>query len=470
MTSNKILISIVAAASLVACRSSTSDTPKEKPVAAKAGEAREHEGHGEAGDRHGDKDGHGHAAEKDEHGHAGEKDEHGHGGEKSDLDRPVDELFSTKCEHGIKTFQCDECRYENGVVKAPAGLFEGQLLKKATVGKRRVEAPIGLTGEIRFDERRVAHISAQTEGIIRRVNVNLGDRVKRGQPLLEIESVSYGQAESEYLEAQATLVLAQRNFDRQAELRKENITSEKEYLQAKQELEAAQIRARTAGDKLVQLGLPPGDLKNLGQGGARTRLVLRAPADGMVLVLHAVPGEVAKSEEPLMTVGDLSTLWLWADLYERDLAAVVDHQAAGGLQATVTVKAFPAIEFPGTVDFVGPTMDEATRTVKVRIELKNPSGKLRAGMFANVKIFLPGTEEVLAVPKDAMLEDEGRAFVFIHHHDDYFVRRPVQRGKSWAGWAEITGGLSGGETIVADGSFLLKSDVLRSKMGAGCAD
>ncbi|MBI5546093.1 MAG: efflux RND transporter periplasmic adaptor subunit [Deltaproteobacteria bacterium] len=451
MTSNKILISLATAALLVACRGSSGDAQKPAPegrAPAKASEADEHKGHGE----------------KDEHG--------GHEDEKktSDLDRPVDDLFSSKCEHDIKTFECDECRYENGVVKAPAGLFEGQLLKKATVGKRRVEAPIGLTGEIRFDERRVAHISSQTEGVVRKVSVSLGDRVRKGQPLVEIESVSYGQAESEYLEAKATLALAQRNFDRQAELRKENITSEKEYLQAKQELEAAQIRTRTAGDKLVQLGLPPGELANLGQGGARTRLVLRAPSDGMVLVLHAVPGEVAKSEEALMTIGDLSTLWLWADLYEHDLAVVVDGQAAGGLQAAVTVKAFPGVEFPGTVDFVGPTMEESTRTVKVRIELKNPLGKLRAGMFANVKIFLPGKEEVLAAPKDAMLEDEGRAFVFVHHHDDYFVRRPVRRGKAWAGWVEIAGGLSGGETIVSDGSFLLKSDVLRSKMGAGCAD
>ncbi|HEY3446185.1 MAG TPA: efflux RND transporter periplasmic adaptor subunit [Myxococcales bacterium] len=390
--------------------------------------------------------------------------------EESDLDRPVEDLFKGDCEHGIKKFECDECRYENGVVKAPGGLFEGALLKKDTVGKHRVEAPISLTGEIRFDERRVTHISAQTEGVVRKVHVTLGDRIRPGQPLVEIESLAIGQAESEYLEAQATLDLARRNHDRQVELRKENISSEKEYLQAKQEFEAAQIRARTTGDKLLQFGLPAAELKGLGQGGPRTRLILRAPAEGMVLLLHAVPGEVAKSEEPLLTVGDLSSLWLWADLYERDLASVVDHQSAGSLQAMVTVKAFPKEEFPGTVDFVGPTMDEATRTVKVRIGLKNPTGRLRAGMFANVRLFLPGKEETLAVPKNAVLEDEGRAFVFVHHHGDYFVRRPVTRGRAWAGWVEIKAGLVGGETLVSDGSFLLKSDVLRSKMGAGCAD
>lgn len=455
MTSTRTLASIVAAASFFACRGSTADSPKERPAAERTGEAGGHEGHAGAGDRH---------DERPEHGRADGKKT------ASDLDRPVAELFAAACEHGKRAFECGECRYEVGVVEAPAGLFEGRLLEKATVGKRQVEAPIALTGEVRFDERRVTHVSAQTEGVIRKVGVTLGDRVKRGQPLVEIESVGYGQAQSEHLETKATLALAQRNHERQAELRREGITSEKEYLQAKQELEAAQIRARTAADKLVQLGLPPGELESLDRGGARTRLVLRAPSDGMVLVLHAVPGEVARSEEPLMTLGDLSRLWLWADLYERDLGAVVDGQAAGPLQASVAVKAYPGVEFPGAVDFVGPTMDEATRTVKVRIGLENPSGKLRAGMFANVRIFLPGSGEVLAVPKGAVLEDEGRAFVFVHHHGDYYVRRPVERGRGWAGWVEITRGLSGGETVVADGSFLLKSDVLRSKMGAGCAD
>jgi cobalt-zinc-cadmium efflux system membrane fusion protein len=91
-------------------------------------------------------------------------------------------------------------------------------------------------------------------------------------------------------------------------------------------------------------------------------------------------------------------------------------------------------------------------------------------MFANVKLFLPGEEQALAVPKAAVLSDEGRSFVFVHHHGDYYLRRPVLTGRNWAQWTEIKRGLSGGEQIVTDGCFLLKSDVLRSKMGAGCAD
>jgi RND family efflux transporter MFP subunit len=168
-------------------------------------------------------------------------------------------------------------------------------------------------------------------------------------------------------------------------------------------------------------------------------------------------------------VGDLSDLWLWADLYEDQLARVVAAER-GVLRAGVSVKAFPGQVFPGTVDLVGPTMDEKTRTVKVRIAVANPDGKLRAGMFAAVLLYLPGEVEALVVPRAALLADQGRSFAFLHHHGDFYVRRPVVTGRSSLDWVEVTAGLSGGETVVTSGAFLLKSDVLRSKMGAGCAD
>ena len=115
-------------------------------------------------------------------------------------------------------------------------------------------------------------------------------------------------------------------------------------------------------------------------------------------------------------------------------------------------------------------MTESSRTVKARINVPNPEGRLLAGMFAQVKIFISGDQQVLAVPSKSVLEDEGRAFVFVHHEGDYWMRRPVSSGRTFAGMTEITRGLTGSEVVVANGAFLLKSDVLRSKMGAGCAD
>jgi cobalt-zinc-cadmium efflux system membrane fusion protein len=399
-----------------------------------------------------------------------ETHEEGKEREPSDLDRPVEELFNVTCEHGKKTFECDECRYETGVVRAPASLFEGGLLKTVKAMRERIEVPLLLTGEVRFDERRVTHLNTQAEGIIRQVHVALGNKVNQGQPVIEIESVTVGEAQGAYLEAQATLRLARRNYERVAELRKEAISSEKEYLQSKQEFEAAEIRAESALGKLTRLGMAAADAQALSQVSALGRLVLRAPAAGTVLSLHAVPGEVAMTEEPLATIGDNATVWVWADLYERDIALVSRKQQEKKLSATVAVKAYPGEEFPGVVDFISPSMEEASRTVRLRVEVNNPNGRLLAGMFANVKVFLPGEEEGLTLPRSAVLEDEGRLFVFVHHHEEYYVRRPVTTARSWGTNIEVAEGLNGGETVVAEGTFLLKSDVLRSKMGAGCAD
>jgi len=404
---------------------------------------------------------------EDETGHTG----HQHGEhEVSDLDRPVSDLFAATCEHKIKAHECDECRYEVGVVKADASLFEEGLLEKGEVEKRSIALPLELTGEVSFDERRVAHVSTQAEGIIKKVHVTLGDNVEPGKVLLEIESVAVGETQAAYLEARGMLKLAKRNYDRLAELRKEGISSEKELLEAKQELEAAQIHTDATFGKLTRLGMSASAARALTQATSRGRLVLRAPSAGTVLDMHAVAGELARAETSLVTIGDNSAVWVWADLYERDIALVSREQAKHPLAAVVEVRAFPGEEFGGTVDFVSPSMSESSRTVKARIAVPNPERRLLAGMFAQVKVFIPGDRQVLAIPGQAVLEDEGRAFVFIHHEGDYYVRRQVAVGRTFAGLVEITKGLTGGEIVVDNGAFLMKSDVLRSKMGAGCAD
>jgi len=434
-----------------------------------AGCRKSHEAEHGAGQGAGRGAGHGEAAER-----AG-ADGHDHGAEEaglSDLDQPVDVLLARSCEHGTKAFECDECRYEVGVARVPRDLIDEGLVKVEVVARRKLDVPLSLTGEIKFDERRVAHLAPSTEAKVRTVRVGLGQRVKAGEPLVELESVALGEAQSQYLEARAALELARRAADRADGLREERIASEKEWLQARADHEAGAIRSRAAREKLVRLGLTPAEVEALpsrGTGAGLGVLVLRAPASGIVLEMHAVAGERVRPDEAILTVGDLSALWLWADLYEDQLGRVVAAERAA-LRAGVSVRAFPGEVFPGTVDLVGPTMDERTRTVKVRIAVENDTGKLRAGMFATVQLYLPGDEEALALPRAAVLSDEGRTFVFVHRHGEYFVRRPVETGRASLDWVEVTKGIVGGETVAAAGAFLLKSDVLRSKMGAGCAD
>lgn len=395
--------------------------------------------------------------------HAGH--DHGEGeGEASDLDQPVEALFAASCEHDVKTFACDECRYEVGVARAPSDLFTGGLLHAVTPAREPVRAPLTLTGEVKFDERRVAHLAPPAEGIVSRVLVAVGDRVRRGDVLVEIESGEAAQTGAELREARSRLELADQAHERARALREQDIAAEKDLRQAAQELESARIRLETARAQAARLGAST-DATAAG-GGSASLLRLRAPADGTVLFLHAVGGEPARTGEVMATVGNIAVIWVWADLYERDLAKL----APAPLPAEVMVRAWPDQAFAGTVDFISPSIDEASRTVKLRVTVPNPDGRLLAGMFATVRVMLPGDERALTLPRDSVLEDEGRAFVFVHHHDDFYVRRPVTTGRAWGDRLEITGGLQGDETVVAEGAFLLKSDVLRSKMGAGCAD
>ena len=385
-------------------------------------------------------------------------EEHGEA-EASDLDQPVAALFEASCEHDMKTFACDECRYEVGVTKAAADLFTGGLLHTAQPMREPVRVPLALTGEVRFDERRVAHLSPPAEGLVRRVLVAVGDRVRRGDVLVEIDSGDAAEAAAGLREAQARLAVAEQAHQRAESLRAQGINAAKDMDLATQERESARIRLEEARARASRLGLGERD-------GANGVLRLRASVDGRVLSLHAVGGEPAHTEEVMATVGDIATVWVWADLYERDLAKLLPAP----LPAEVLVRAWPGQTFAGTVDFISPSIDETSRTVKLRVSVPNPDGRLLAGMFATVHVLLPGDENALVLPRDAVLEDEGRSFVFLHHHDAFYVRRPVTTGRAWGDRVEITNGLTGGETIVAEGAFLLKSDVLRSKMGAGCAD
>lgn len=431
--------------------------PEATPPAAPADE---HEGcdHGAAGNNHAG------------HNHAG----HAHGEHGSDLDRPLEELFAARCEHRIPTYTCAECRYEVGVARVPARLIKEGLIRLAPATRRRGESVLNLTGEIVLDEGALVQLSPLTAGLVTRTLVELGQRVKAGEPLLVLHSPELARVQAEFLEADSRLLLATRTSERLRNLRASGASSQRELLEAEQELESARIRRLSARQELVILGMRAAEADALGSQGmtaARGELTLRAPLSGVVLELPAAaPGSRIDPGERAALIGDPSRLWVWADLYERDLTALEALRRKEGTQVTVQVAAYPGEMFEGVMDFLAPRMDPATRTFKLRVRLANPDARLYPGMYARVQVRLAAGTDSLVVPSAAVLADEGREFVFIRHRDDYFVRRPVLAGRRDEGLTEIRLGLEDGQSVVAEGSFLLKSDVLRSKMGAGCAD
>jgi RND family efflux transporter MFP subunit len=187
-----------------------------------------------------------------------------------------------------------------------------------------------------------------------------------------------------------------------------------------------------------------------------------------VTVVSVVEGAVVAAGDPLFTIADLSAVWVWCDVFERDLAAL-DEALAGGepAAAVVRVASSPDRAFSGRVDLLGSEVDETTRTLKARVVVDNHDGRLRPGMFARVEVSLPRAGTVRLVPRTAVLSDGGASFVFLKWRDDFWVRRDVVVAEVRGEHAAVEGDLPEGAVVAARGAFMLKSDVLRDKMGAG---
>jgi len=420
--------------------------------------AASHEGYE---DHHGQEDHGGHEG----HGHEG----HDHGG---DLERSIDELLAQECEHDRRAVECDQCRYEVGAVRVDPQLVDLALVSFGEVQRSEVALPIEMNATVGFDELRTVHVSPRVAGTVRSLEVDYGDVVKRGQTLFTLDSQELGEAAGAFLEARAAERLADQRLQRQEELRAAGVTSEREYEEAVQAQQATAIQLATARDRLLRMGLSNNEIDPIQAGGGGAAigvLPVRAPLSGTVLDLHASPGELVEPGAETALVGDLSTVWVWADVYEEDLATVAGALAAGEVPATFSTAAVPDGSFAGSVDVLGASLDATTRTTRARIVVDNAGGLLRAGMFGTVTLALHGREGGLTVPSVAVCSDGDLAFVFVRGEGDLFFRRAVTAGRSADGVTEVRGDVESGQQVLADGSFLARSEVLKEKMGAGCA-
>lgn len=378
----------------------------------------------------------------------------------------------TKCEHGIATIDCAECRYELGVVKVDPKLA-GNMLETSTVAQIPNRRILKLTGAMELDRTRRAEIAPSGSGRVQEIRKQLGDKVKAGEILAVLQSPDLGEAQARLLETRAEEELALANFEREKRLQEKQVGSLADYQEAQRNLRAARAQAAAAEKRLYLFGLAEAEIKNLGRepaDGSFARLHLTAPLDGVVIEQELTLGKLVLPDQTVITVADLSKLWLWCDIYPKDLAPVQQALAqAGGLKATVRVPGLSP-EFTGTADLLDSRLDEHTRTARLRIQMANLQGSLKPNMFAEVSLEMAAPGQVTAVPRNALLNDEGKFFVFEQLHDDFWIRRDVVPGERMGDLLEIKAGLTPGKTIVCGGAFMLKSDILREKMGAGCAD
>jgi cobalt-zinc-cadmium efflux system membrane fusion protein len=462
------------------------------------------------------------------------------------------EIEKKFCEHKIRQIDCDECRYELGVVKVDPSVT-GALTRLAAVREGDPGRTLHLTGEVQYDQTTVVDVLPAAAGKVVSVKARLGQKVRAGEVLAVIHSGGFGEAKAAYLEADTVVEVARQEKSRQlavssalerllasakdrpgsdipaetlgewksklvgavARLRQAKTVLEREKsLVARQassqaELEAAERETQTAqadysalleeiqlnakldrlkaenACKLAEAKLNAGQqrlhlfgmddeaikgIPQMKENGRFAQLEVKAPRAGVITALNITEGKFVEAPQSLYTIADTSNVWVWCDLYERDLGPLHDRLAKGDKPlANVKVTAFPDT-FPGSADLLDSAMNETTRTVKVRVQVRNERGKLRPGMFAAVDIPLTDGRKAALVPRQAVMSDQGRTFAFVHWKNDLWLRRDVNVGKSQGDMVEILSGLSVGDKVVASGGFLFKSDILREKMGAGCAD
>ncbi|MBI4892656.1 MAG: efflux RND transporter periplasmic adaptor subunit [Acidobacteria bacterium] len=345
---------------------------------------------------------------------------------------------------------------------------------------RPVTRSLQATGVVSPNESRVAHVRPLAQGRIEKVNVRLGDRVRAGQVLLVYDNIELGEIIGQYSAAVAALGKAkaeaevtQRSLDRakalvdvgalaRAELEKRTA----EYKNALASIESQDAELAKTEEKLHRFGLDEAAVKAInpreGAGshreGSHSRMT--APFDGIVIKYNAAEGEAFGPSDEVFTIADLSTAWVLADVYEKDIALI-----RAGQEARIVTDAYPGETFLGKITYVSDFLDPKTRTAKVRCEVPNRDGKLKLDMFATVQLPTPANRQALLIPAAAIQQVNDRPVVFVRTSEIEFEPRSVELGSQSDGWVEVKNGIKEGETVVAHGSFFLKSALLRSQIG-----
>jgi cobalt-zinc-cadmium efflux system membrane fusion protein len=379
-------------------------------------------------------------------------------------------------EHGVPEKDCGICHPELLADKPPGEGLKVRLPSAGSAAKAGIEVDeprtrgmqdgIECFAEVAFDQTSLAEISSLVGGTVRSVEVDLGDRVRKGALLARIASAETGEAQGAYLKALADETLRETELERQRRLRADGVVSDQDLQVAEAAFKSAAAATRQARQRLAVLGFSGAQIAALASNeNAPSELELRAPFSGEIVERAAVQGMLVQTGKPLFTLADTSAVWAMVDIPESQLS-----RAQVGQAVRLTVESLPGRSFAGRLTWLPPAVDEHTRMARGRVELSNPDGRLKARMFARATILTERPGSSVVVPRSAVQSIGGSPVVFVREADDLFEARNVRVGSTRDDAIEIVAGLSAADTVVVAGAFALKSQLLISRLGAGCAD
>jgi membrane fusion protein, heavy metal efflux system len=330
-----------------------------------------------------------------------------------------------------------------------------------------------VAGRIALADDKTWHVGVRTDGIVMVVLVGLGDHVEKGQVLARYHADEVREARAQYRKALAELnrlraaqALAQRNYDRAQTLLSLKAASIQQVEEASQELLAAQTSVRGAQievdrgrDQLEDDLRVPADPPAGTPDEIADDVPILAPASGYVIEKLITPGKTVQTTTDTFVIGDLSEVWMLANVRQEQLARL-----RAGQSATVMLPGIPNSRFPGKLTNLGQQLNETTRVMQVRIVLNNPGNRLKPEMLANAEMPVGAGKSGIAVPSDAIQQINNQDVVFVRSAADRFTVRSVRIGETVDGKTPVLEGLKPGEQIAVQGSFVLKSQLLKSTM------
>lgn len=327
-------------------------------------------------------------------------------------------------------------------------------------GPGKLQVYTSLPGEIRVNGDRTAHIVPRAPGVVQAVDKKLGDSVSKGELLAVIDSREFAEATAAYLTGLERLISAQAKSAREEKLWREKISSEREYIDAKQDLAQVEIELHGAEQKLHALGFTDDDLEKLPNLPYHLlrRYEIVAPLDGTIVSKHITVGEVIDNESEIFIISDLSTVWADLSVYQKDLPYIRKGQTA------VIAARHGVPEIEGEISYVGQIVGENTRTALARVIIPNLQEQYRPGIFVTADVTVDEFDVSVLVPKSSLQLVEGKTCIFIQDEDG-FEPHPVELGRTNETQVEVLSGLVKGQRYVTKGAFTLKAQMSKSSLG-----
>ena len=344
---------------------------------------------------------------------------------------------------------------EKEQVKLSPEALKNAGIKTAPAKAEAISETLAVTATIAHNQDRLFHVTPRITGRVVDVRVSVGSEVKAGSILAVLDSTELGQAKVEYLKSQTLLELAKATYEREKSLFDQKIAAKKDVLAAEAEYRKAEVEAQSLHERLRLYGLSDQAINNI--NNAPSQYALTSPGAGVVFEREMSKGEVIEAGKKVLSISDLSTVWVLLNIHEKDLAKV-----KRGTTVKIQTESYPGEVFAGKVAYIGDIVDPQTRTIPLRVEVPNPRARLKPGMFATAEVITGiSSTEAIIIPSSAIQKIEGKPSVFVQGKDGSFAKRELELGREFGNSVEVKSGLKEGEQVVVTGAFTLKSELLK---------